>query len=437
MKYLHVASKIADNIKIINDAIVKITRNTLYSLIEAFASSDFGFHTMNNAAHNIRDYRSTYISPVSGDLFADSGGYSIICGDIHPEDIPHVIEVYSMYFEHEFAYFDFIFSLDIPLSLTYEQLNKKTLIYDLNYESMKIAKNILQANKELVNKFYFVWQFKLSEQFEIWKRFYKELDLGKVVANQAIGGMVGLRRLSKTHYSPFIQMAYYALCKHRNGSFADYPFKLHFLGLNITYDRFAIALLEHLFQNYYGSHNVVDLSYDSVNYYLSGMRKKVFPVYHFSCDQLHCWDWVPDLPQEIVRNVYTGDVEFDYILKEIAQRRDNNKLINSNSLSPFNVYSNCNIDRYFEWLVRDYCLVDVFNKSSSFSNVEKSIRNMIALESKKLPGIYTKTFIKAILINCEMTHACHYWLRHNGLEKKIDEIVQNAIRDFKLESKLA
>jgi hypothetical protein len=51
--------------------------------------------------------------------------------------------------------------------------------------------------------FYFVWHFKMMEQFAIWKYLYTHLEMDRFVRNHAIGGLVGLKKATHVPFTPF------------------------------------------------------------------------------------------------------------------------------------------------------------------------------------------------------------------------------------------
>lgn len=104
MKYVHVASEKSLKSKYISQAIVRVTQNSLYSLIEGFRSQSFGLHSLNKVAHNIRKYTKDFVLPNGGQIMTDSGGYSIIKGDVHPSKIRLLLECYCLYRENEAMY---------------------------------------------------------------------------------------------------------------------------------------------------------------------------------------------------------------------------------------------------------------------------------------------------------------------------------------------
>jgi len=176
-----------------NTQIIRQTKNALISIIGGLSQTNFDHSTLNVAINNIRGYKEAYVDTVGGSkVFVDSGGYSIIVGDVNPADIGRFMYYYNYYLETERDVFDFMFSLDIPVFLGYPQYNTYDYIYKFNKQSLEQSKEMLVKHPELCDKFYFINQFKMPGQYDIWTKLYKELELKKYVKNYAIGGLVGL-----------------------------------------------------------------------------------------------------------------------------------------------------------------------------------------------------------------------------------------------------
>jgi hypothetical protein len=102
---------------------------------------------------------------------------------------------------------------------------------------------------------------------------YPELELNEIIKYRAIGGMVGLRAIKKIFYSPFTGISFRCLDGYIKAGNFTHDFRLHYLGINIDYDRFQIAFLEELFNRYLKGKSKAIHTYDSINYSRTAQMK--------------------------------------------------------------------------------------------------------------------------------------------------------------------
>lgn len=339
MKYVYVAGGNSMDIDM-EHAITKQTGFALYSLIHGLKQKKFGLHTIEGVAYDIRQFIAMFIQPVGGMLVADSGGYSFIKGDIPPWLLDMLIDCYCVYLESEWKYFDYIFSLDIPFSLKYSNFNTVVNVYNANKKSLVALREILEKTPELREKLYFVWHFKMPEQFAIWKHLYKELELHRFVRNHAIGGMVGIKKAARIKFTPFTSMGLYTLQAYLESQFVGEQFRLHFLGIYAPYDRFHIAFLQALFRKYLAGIAEVEMSYDSINPIHTVRMNAPLPLYHLAGDRIEVFPSLLDVSADMLRNVTANENHARKLLLEMDRRRKGLRLDNSAAFSPINVFSN-------------------------------------------------------------------------------------------------
>lgn len=250
-------------------------KSYLFSLYNGFPSNHtFGFDTIEkNVVPKFKIFKDSLNN--TEDLMADSGGYSIISGEIHSRDIRKFTECYNYFLSEYNELFDYIFSLDIPILLNEPDKNTCRYIYAYNYLSCKTSKAILDLKKELYDKFIFVWQWKTLKQFEIWNRIYSEFfENEKELKHFAIGGLVSLRSIANLSFAPFIAMSYKILkiIKDKN---LDSLSILHILGQYGRCERFIMIFFDELINKFYLKDNFckVNIRYDTINYALSGYFK--------------------------------------------------------------------------------------------------------------------------------------------------------------------
>lgn len=424
MDYLYVGGA-SDNSgirKLILNAVSTQTNGVLFSLVDGMNKKDFGCVSMSSVARNI----NTCLNPFD-EGFVDSGGYSIINGDIHPRHIIPIIDCWEYYIEHEREIYSFGMGLDIPVSLKYDELNTRNKIYKYNKLSLITFINIIQKFPDIGNKLFFVEQFKMLPQYEIWKQLYHELNLGKYIQNRAIGGMVGIRKVTHIKFSPFTAIAFKCLLDFITSEKDCRVFRLHFLGISNVYDRLHIAVLEKLFAYYLdclGYSITVKFSYDSVNFAYTARKKKSLPVYTSEGTNLIYNDTALAVPEDVLFTVYNEAGLYQHILSEIDLRRRGYDISNISSLVPLNIHSNMNIDRYFERLVDEYDLVGLIVKNRSMTVVTSNLQSILMDLNGKLPQLFTKHIQGAIENNIGITHKFHTWFIDNRSYEKLDEHIK-------------
>jgi hypothetical protein len=100
--------------------IYKLVKNCLFSLIGGLNGPNLGLKSLGDYTYQLKKYTDGYLADIT--RYADSGGYSIIKGNVEPKDIDLFIDSYMSFFEYDQIHYDYIFSLDIPFSLKYSKL---------------------------------------------------------------------------------------------------------------------------------------------------------------------------------------------------------------------------------------------------------------------------------------------------------------------------
>ncbi len=417
---------------------VNITKNTLISLISGFHQREFGLNTLQKVKKQIQDYKKTYINTTNSKLYVDSGGYSYIVGDIHPRDTYKLIECYHNYLDTEINNFDRIFSLDIPISLKYNSVNTVRHIYDFNYKSLSLSKQYLLKHPKLVNKFYLIWQFKLSKQYFIWNKIINELNLNDIIINRAIGGMVGLKKITNIKFSPFIGLSYKLLSDYITANRFEHPLRIHLLGVYVNHDRLMISLLEKLFNSYLKEYNThVNFTYDSINPMRTAQLKvKNLDIFAFDNNNIITYILHKDLPDNILKNIYLQN-SYDMVKSEINNINNNKKLNNIQAFVPIVIYSTIQLDNFFDYIVDNYEMVNMFNNSVSLFTLKNQFGSIINTIKFTHPNIFTQRFLTCMTENFKYIYTFHTWFKNkfhdkNQLEKLIYKTIENINFPFNL-----
>ena len=420
MEHIHVTSSVKLNPDIypLEKAIYNQVGSCLFSLIGGLRQKEFGLDTISSFAFDIKNYKDTFLPGIA--TFADSGGYSIIKGDIEPKDIERFIQCYTTFFEYENDLYDRIFTLDIPYSLKHEELNQKNLIYEYNKSALAQQLEIIARKPYLLDKLYFVWHFKMKSLYEIWSRLVSGMDLNKIIRNRAIGGMVSLRNMTEINFSPFTGIAFRCFHDYLGAGYFDNGFRLHFLGINLQYDRFHIAFLEKLFHRLSGGQPIYH-TYDSINYVQGARMKKDFPVYDFTDNnELIVYDGVNQVPADLMNKIYLDNQLRDTIYDEIERRKSGKRLESTNSFIPLNIYGNLCLDRFFEYLIDKYEMVDNLLNAYSTAVVEGKFKLINRKLKKEYPNIFGKEMMINLIENMEYTWTYCDWFKNDRGDARLD-----------------
>ncbi len=437
MQYVHVASKPQKNAFNYEGAITAQNNVALFSIIGGMRQHNFNTHTLNVEIMSIKDYKESYIKPAHGKLFVDSGGYSIIVGDVHPTAIPRFAQCHNAMFRLEAGEFDKFFSLDIPLSLRFPEMNTKQKIMDFNDYALTMACDILNDNPVAQDRYCFVWHFKMLDQYEIWKALYAKHDLNNVIRHRAIGGMVALRGITRIKFSPFIGMAYRCLLDYLDAGRFDQDFSLHYLGMYLPYDRFQMAILDGLFARYLEWEAQVVTTYDSINPLQATRVGKDIPLFEFTGTGLRVYDNLIDAPTGILEHVYGQTGLVGVVQDEIARRRAGTKLKHVSSLGPLNIYSHREVNHFFEYLVAKHGLVEVFFHEGDVDKINGYFVNVLGPLRKVYPKLFTPHLCASILRNVAITYEFHRWFVEVRSRARLETLVQNNIRKIRFPGSLA
>ena len=418
---------------IILKSILDICNNGLVSIIDGLRQKNFGFDTANKIVNVIKDIKSLgkIVWGQNNKLFVDSGGYSIIKGDVYPGDIYKFISCYCQSLVQLKDTYDYIFSLDIPISLKYSQLNTKEKIYELNYKSIKETIDVIDKYPIINDKLYFVWQFKLKSQYEIWKKIYDDFNLNdRDFTNRAVGGLVGLRDVTQIIFSPFTGMCFRILNDYIKSEKFHKPLRIHILGIYSKSDRLLLSIVEKLFNEYLKEYNTeCYITYDSINYGLSTLLKfRNLEVFDLVDNNIIKYDSIQTTPYNTLKRIYNNDSVCDCIMTEINNLESIDRVDSAIKYIPINVFSNINIDNFFMNMVDAYDLINELSKYKSYSQFRPFVVNLYHHLSSKYPDIFTSNMLNAFVENIKILHAFHNWYVNDKTYQKLDDLNYQMIK---------
>jgi hypothetical protein len=283
-------------------------------------------------------------------------------------------------------------------------------------------------DEEVRSKYFFVWHSKMQGQYEVWCHLYDQLNLNEIIQHRAVGGLVGLRGVTRIHFSPFIGIAYRCFLDYLDAGNFSYDFSIHFLGCYLLQDRFVMALLDALFRHYLEGEAEVVSSYDSVNYSHRARMDRNLPLYQLEGDELVRFDNLTDAPEWLLHGIYGDDPILGYIKSEITRRKADIRLEQAGAFAPLNIHSNRQIDFHFELTVAKFDLAGLFFKHASLTVIKHEF-DLALLEVKKaLPGIYTPHVLRCITDSVGKIYRFHRWFVNSRSRENLDALMRQFIQ---------
>ncbi len=403
----------------------KIAGNGLYSLIDGLKGNNIDSSSIGRTANKIDTYRNRISIPANAKLYIDSGGYSFIKGELSPANLNLAISLYHSFLRLKSGSYDYIFSLDVPYSLKFKHFNTKKNIYKYNRISIEESLKVLKDNPELAKKFHFIYHFKTEEHYDIWQHLIKELSVAKYVKCRAIGGMVSIKKVAGISIAPFVATTFQCLWDFLNSPFRDEEFRLHFLGINVAYDRFVIAFLERLFQEYLGGTRKAVFTYDTIKY----KRAATYlpdRIFEFDGKILHGHHPL-SIPCSIYQQVYQGydnvalQAQDDLIRKAAAQ---GHRLLAG--IAPLTISSELAIDCFFEFIIKKHQMVEILLNSRTIIHFKKDFNQAL---SEALAGHDNIFGEMSESIKRSMTHVYkfHRWYANERDSPSLDTMSRDFI----------
>jgi hypothetical protein len=384
-----------------SDYLYDIFDKVLLSLGKVFTGDNFDYRTLLKFSKKIQQVRNLY---PNNTIYIDSGGYSIIVGDIPQYTIPKLIELYNYFLENYNEYFDRIFSLDIPLSLKLN-INYYDKLYELNYQSQSKTVDVIKKEKDNVrNKLYFVWQFKTKNLFKIWKDIFNELKLYKHYKFYSVGGLVGLKNFANIKFSGYIVPVLYAVFLYKE----HYPktfFKkhkvipYHILGQYASVDQLTILVLEEFIRRKYDIN--LDITYDSAAIHSEFINLKDKDLYFYNFDGTKVLT-INELNEILDDNIHFHITNNKDVFYEVANNIKNNQRMQDIDAARF-IYGLHIVSREFEFSKYKNKLTDILLEPDK--NIKHKLNTLQTylhkLRSKSLilSNILTDNFINSFLNN--------------------------------------
>jgi hypothetical protein len=386
----------------------------LISLIDGLRQTSFGLDTLIRTAKSIEKLHKRFPGKK---WMIDSGGYSVITGDVSPRDLSKFLDCYIYYLEHYASTnCDYIMSLDIPILLKYPEFNNVKFIKKMNHASLYKSKQILDKDKSLYDKFVFVWQFKTQRQYKLWCEVYDEVFTRENdIKHFAIGGQVGLRGVTGIAFSPFIGSCYHIMNLLYEKDLA-YESILHLLGIYGLHDRFLMGIFERLF-NYYlkERQGSVKITYDTVNHMISGLYKvrELKSVIIEDNNVIHDYNHlIIDKFPLLIEN----DNTCKSIQKDLENILNNNRINDTSVIATLEVIKNQIFNQIMDLAIENYKIVDLFLECDNYNIFKNRFTPIYLSLEKDFPYIFGNRLSK-VLINFQLVYSFHHWW-NNGRDQQ-------------------
>lgn len=397
----------------------RLAGNGLYSLIDGLKGENIGSESVGGIANKIEDYRKQVSLPAGAKIFVDSGGYSFIKGELAESNLDLAISLYQSFLQLKSETFNFIFSLDIPYSIKYQEFNTVKKVYKYNKISLEQSIRVLKADPNLVEKFFFIYHFKTDNHYKIWQDLGRELSIGNYVKYRAIGGMVSLKEMARISIAPFIATTFQCLYDYQNSPFNGEDFRVHFLGINVAYDRFIIAFLERLIQRYLGPSIPVLFTYDTIKFKRDAMYRQDY-ICEFDNGILHAHDPLA-IPDSFYQRIYQGNEEIiDLTKQDLIRKASGKKHRNQENIAPLTISSELAIDQFFEHVIGANEMVGGIMESRNIVHSKNFFKRKLPEVFDGYHDIFTKQTIKSMLDSLTHVYKFHRWYKDLHDQKTLD-----------------
>ncbi len=395
----------------------------LISIINAFKSQDFGLDTLESGAKLIVD-ASKKIHELDKILYVDSGGYSIIVGDVHPRAIGRFIECYTHFLNKYEEIYDYMFSLDIPIFLNYPAYNNLQFIEKMNRLALEKTVDVFKENESALKKYLYVWHFKLYEQFEIWWKLYKELLRNLPLTNHALGGMVGLKGITNIKFSPTVGMTFGIIREMLNTDDMMLPNTtrvIHWLGVSHIETRILGFMYEKLFNEHVfdNANTNVKFSYDTFSFNAEALRKLSNIKYVTESGNIieNTKDNI-DMLIETIESEFDDDEFIRDIEDNLIKYHNREKMDNLYIMPLLTIKSQMNRDKLFKQMVEDINLVDIFLSAKNQYELKAKLYtplNNWRIKTKLVTPRNISDLINSIILSW------HFWQWFNSPEDRSKE----------------
>lgn len=420
--------------EIYQESIFHHAETCLISLIHGMSSTSFGYTSLMSGLKDIKDFKTAYLTK-GEKFFLDSGGYSIVSGQVSTRDINKFIECYNHALVEMKDHMDFAFQLDIPVFLNEPENSTKEKIYELNHQSLSDSISIINKHPELKEKFLAVLQFKIKSQYLIWDKLYNELEVYKYHKYYSVGGLVSLYGICPhVNFAPFIGPVYYWLYYYNKHSNFEHPFLMHILGTYHKFTRFIIFFIQELICRYLEPNNqTAIITYDSVNYTLSALYKARVGLDYYRIEDHNklVADHSHDLDDNLLTDIYKTEECLGSYKENLRRIDSGDSLTDTTFLVPLNLSSQLNLDKFFHEYIKQYGIVDLLINTPNPLTFKNKVAPILSALST-FPTL-TPNLVSQLKESLRLIHVFHHgwWSNDRDNKAKLDSMMCNFIDKIK------
>ena len=182
--------------------------------------------------------------------------------------------------------------------------------------------------------------------------------------------------------------------------------------------------------HYLAGISTVAMSYDSINPMQVARMNKKIPFFNLKDGILEVYNSVSEIPISIVHSIATSPEHVQVILEEIDRRNNGFRLQNAGSFGPFNVYSNLELDKFFEMVIKKYDLVSVMKRSTSPTGLISCIGKVLDDLSRDYPQVFTRSVQQSIQQTFERSWRWHNWFVNGRNPQVAEELMLTVINEI-------
>ena len=295
MKYISVTSPGTDMSK----PIFNYFDDYLVSLGEPTTSPGWSEASLRHHLHKMLREK-----PSTSNLYIDSGGFQIIVDFIEKGRIKNYVDAYHQLCRESIDNIDTIFSLDI-----YNRNLSDQELYDFNKYSIEDSIKVIKELPQFADKQLFVLQTSNKYSFGNWKKLIPELEVNKYYKKWAIGGLVGLKKMTNAKFSHAILATLWLLTYQKKyGAVID---QVHWLGQSSRLSFISMALMERL----YGLNMTSDSS--QLVRFASLEAKLPYMFQNLSTSEFRLINSVNDVFEHMINQHSLGEVKHTLTFKNV------------------------------------------------------------------------------------------------------------------------
>ena len=271
--------------------------------------------------------------PSDSNLYIDSGGFQIIVDYIQTNRIKNYVDAYHTLCRESMGRIDNIFSLDI-----YNRNLSDQELYDFNKYSIEASTEVIKDVPQFADKQLFVLQTSNRYSFGNWKKLMTELNVNQFYKKWAIGGLVGLKKMTNAKFSHAVPATLWLLTfQKKYGAVID---QVHWLGQSSRLSFISMSLMERL----YG----LNMTSDSSQLVRFAALKAKLPF------------MFQDLSTKEFRLINSENEVFDYMLNQHSLGAITHKIVRKN-MPGYDASNPC---------VENYTPLEYFEKHGQLHNVD-------------------------------------------------------------------